>query len=88
MTTTTDRDHEKAWLIENAASLVQTPAYWIGGNAWSSDHRLAIRFCREIDAEKAAQGLKRQFQLATDHRVAEHIFNAGAPTALLNAKQQ
>jgi hypothetical protein len=70
---------ESGWLIENLSSPIQQPSYWIGGNAWSPDYMKAIRFSREVDADKAARGLERQFTLKGQHRVAEHVVSGGEP---------
>lgn len=42
------------WVIEGAWSETSRPDYWVGSSTWSTDHRKALRFAREQDAQQAA----------------------------------
>ena len=58
-----------AWMIERGSA--QSPEYWAGGLAWSYAHGCGIRFCRKIDAERAARAIEGPDSM----RVAEHGFS-------------
>ena len=44
---------EDGWVIERGDSEVSAPKYW-DGSAWSSDHWQAVRFARQLDAQRVA----------------------------------
>jgi hypothetical protein len=55
---------ESGWVIELGDSSTSAPKYWAAGqtdatrpSAWTSNHREAIRFARQEDAEKTAKRL-------------------------------
>lgn len=50
---------EVGWVIELVEQGPGGPYYWDGraGWTWTNDHMLAIRFAREIDAERVRKGL-------------------------------
>lgn len=54
---------ETAWLIERADGDKEGPRYLVGirqgyGACWSTDHDMAIRFFRAIDAKRISDGLE------------------------------
>lgn len=42
------------WVIEGQWSPTDSPDYWIGSSAWTTDHMRALRFARREDAQQAA----------------------------------
>lgn len=67
---------EAGWLIELGRSPADAPDYWIGCGTplsepfgrWSADHMDAVRFARQVDAERVAA------TIPTGTRVCEHIW--------------
>lgn len=64
---------EAAWLIERADGAADGPRYLMGirqgyGAQWSTDHDVAIRFARQIDASRIAETLE------APSRVVEHMW--------------
>lgn len=53
----TPSDVEGGWVIEGAWSPPIAPEYWLGSSVWSSDHLGALRFARQIDAQRAADAM-------------------------------
>lgn len=66
----THKYHEYGWVIEGAWSHVQSPDYWIGSSAWSTDHERALRFARKLDAEQAAARMLDGVRV----RICEHVW--------------
>ena len=64
---------EYAWVIEHRRSQVSEPEYW-AGNRWSKNHLDAIRFARQVDAERSRDGFDEDDPLPREqpHRVCEH----------------
>ncbi len=60
---------ETGWVIERAESSQHQPLYWTGPQGWSADPLEAIRFARELDAERVAS------QLPAATRVIEHMWS-------------
>lgn len=70
---------ELGWLIEHAHSAVSAPLYYCGGMdspttaaRWSSNSHDAIRFARQVDAERAC---KAGLDAEAKHRIAEHAWS-------------
>lgn len=63
--------YENGWVIEHRRSPAYEPSYW-AGNGWSTDHLRAIRFARQIDAERTAAGFDEDDSLPGEepHRTA------------------
>ena len=64
---------ETAWLIERADGATDGPRYLMGirqgyGAMWSTDHDVAIRFSRHVDATRIAETLE------TPARAVEHMW--------------
>ena len=64
---------ETAWLIERADGAKDGPRYLMGirqgyGAMWSTDHGVAIRFSREVDAKRIAD------DLSAPAKVVEHMW--------------
>lgn len=65
-----------AWVIEDATGENGSPPlYWSGVGRWSYVNLDAIRFARQIDAERVASGI------AAKVRVAEHMWTLGPASA-------
>ncbi len=64
---------EFAWVIEHRRSSVAEPEYW-AGNGWSKDHLRAIRYSRQMDAQRTMSGFDEDDPLPDEkpHRIAEH----------------
>jgi len=61
---------EFAWVIERGDSASDRPWYWMGGDQWTENNLLAVRFSREIDARQASVFLQKLDW--RDHRIVEH----------------
>lgn len=59
---------EFGWVIERGDSPIHTPKYW-HGSGWSDDNLLAIRFARNLDAERVRDQIAPN---VPEHRVCEH----------------
>jgi hypothetical protein len=66
---------ETGWVIEHRRSPAYEPEYWCG-NGWSKDNLRAIRFARQLDAERTAAGFDEDDPLPGElpHRIAEHAW--------------
>ena len=58
-----------AWVIEAPTATV--PLYWDGGD-WSSNHHRAIRYARQVDAERAMINLTDGDGRVDGMKAAEH----------------
>lgn len=63
---------ETGWVIEGAWSSPGVPEYWCGSSLWSADHMSALRFAREIDAQRAAE----MMHAGMNVRITEHMWSA------------
>lgn len=80
-------EREDAWLIEHGASDASSPLYWCGfkldtnppepreAGEWTKDHLLAVRFARQIDAQRAASTI--DHDPSPPPRVAGHSWIGG-----------
>jgi hypothetical protein len=75
-----------AWVIEHGASPVSQPRYWAAGqvnphqsSAWTENHMHAIRFARQLDAERVADRIMGRSQIQV--RVCEHIWSTPTGSA-------
>jgi len=66
---------ETGWVIEHCNSEPCAPRYW-AGNGWLTDNLRAIRFARQIDAERTVRGFDEDDPLPDEkpHRVCEHAW--------------
>lgn len=69
---------EIAWVIVHRNVTPGGPNYWCG-NGWSIDNQRAIRFAREIDAQRTLAGFDEDDPLPNEqpHRVEEHMWLDG-----------
>ena len=68
---------ETGWVIEHGASEPCKPRYWAGKSwdglsEWTYDHMKAIRFAREIDAQRVAEAA--DDGVPNNYRVCEHAW--------------
>lgn len=74
---------ENGWVIERADSSAAEPKYWCAGfvesehssdgtrfSDWTSNHLQAIRFARQLDAERVAERSLKRVAV----RICEHIW--------------
>ena len=67
---------EIGWVIEHKNSEPSAPPYW-AGNGWEKDNLRAIRFARQVDAERTAKGFDEDDPLPHEgeHRICEHMWS-------------